>query len=244
MKKSKAEQERDQKNTENFLYNLGYEYTKQINEEADRISEQYDDIEVPESLDRWFNDFITMKERELKTRQRRKAMIRGSKRLAAACLILAVFGLTLTMSVEAFRIRFFNMIVEVGDTFTAIISRELSGDIYEDLIPDGVYYPTYVPDGYELIKVDDERTLLNMLFENEASKQLIFSQTRLPTNSHIDTETAQVWEIEIDGFPGILSVKPEKSIILWRNELWEFTMSGPVDKSEILRMAESLVQKK
>ena len=244
MKKSKAEQKRDQKNTENFLYNLGYEYTKQINEEADRLSEQYADIEVPESLDRWFKEFIAGKEHEYKAQQRRKTLIRASKRLAAACLILAVFGLTLTMSVEAFRIRFFNMIVEVSESFTAVIYQKTENDIPEQLNPLGVYYPEYLPPGYELVKVDDESIMITVLFENEASEQVILSQARLPVNTHIDTEDAHVWEIEIKGFPGILSVKPEKTIILWRNDLWEFILSGPVDKSEILRMAESLVQKK
>ncbi len=59
--------------------------------------------------------------------------------------------------------------------------------------------------------------------------------------SSFDTEDAAVSEIDIKGYPALLSVKKNKTLILWFIENYRCSISGTLSTDEIVKVAENMI---
>ena len=129
-------------------------------------------------------------------------------RFAVAALGILCIGLTTAFaSSETFRVRVFSMFAEDHGQYTAIGLREDEQKAFD--VPngwEGMYYPTYIPDGFEVINVENlSEQIFLISFENKNNEYLTFEEMTEDAESNIDTENAQVYYTEIHGNTALVS---------------------------------------
>ena len=248
MKKlSNEKKEQLKKLNDTFLFNVGYHHMNNICDETDRLLEEYKDLEVPDSLDQWFTNYNKELKRKERNRKIRSKAVKLSKRIATVLLVISIAGSVVTLSVEAFRVDFFNLVIETSQKFSLVFQEEIVEEQMAYEVPNDwidYYYPTYLPDGYSLM---DTRTLIDtryMTFSNSDEQELRFIQGNLSARSQIDTENGKVIEVDIRGSKGVLVVKDDISILNWSTNGMSFSIQGNVKESVLLAIAESVEKNK
>jgi hypothetical protein len=248
MKKlSNEKKEQLKKLNDAFLFNVGYHHMNNICDETDRLLEEYKDLEVPDSLDQWFTNYNKELKRKERNRKIRSKALKLSKTIATVLLVISIAGSVVTLSVEAFRVDFFNLVIETSQKFSLVFQEEIVEEQMAYEVPNDwidYYYPTYLPDGYSLM---DTRTLIDtryMTFSNSDEQELRFIQGNLSARSQIDTENGKVIEVDIRGSKGVLVVKDDISILNWSTNGMSFSIQGNVKESVLLAIAESVEKNK
>ena len=146
------EKKRNKKLNEAFLYDLGYQHSQNICEETDQLLEEYKDLEFPKSIDKWFDDFSKEQKKKEKKKlfQQRSKLI--TKRVAIFIIVFFTVSASLTLGVEAFRIRFFNLFVVENAKYTDLSVLENNSSQIEISRPEGwenyffhyTYHPTSI----------------------------------------------------------------------------------------------------
>jgi hypothetical protein len=229
-----------------FLYNLGYHNTKNANDDVDVLLEEYKDIEVPESLNNWFFGYNKKIVRKNRQKQLVSNLLKYSKRVAAILIIFIVMSSVVIMSVDSFRIRFFNMVVETSQKFTLVSQEENTANgLRHELLSDwsDFYFPTYLPKDYALADVRILNNTKYMTFKNLDDLEIRFIQGGLESQSQIDSENGEIIELLINGNEGILVIKEDRSILYWSNQEKAFYIQGSIDKTTIIKIAESIEKK-
>lgn len=242
-KLSNEERERLQKLNDTFLYEVGYQHVNNICEETDRLLEEYKDLEVPDSLDQWFIQFNKAFERKKRNQRIRSRALKISKRVAAVLIIVSIAGSIVTMSVEAFRVRFFNMVIETSEKFSLVTQQE-GGDV-DDAIDVPVdwmefYYPSYLPEGYVIERAEMLNDTKYMYFNNSEGQNMRFIQGNMSSQSQIDTQDGRLLEVDINGNDGLIATKEGISILIWSDDGTSFSIQGNVEQSILLEIAEGI----
>ena len=167
-------------------------------------------------------------------------------RFAVAALGILCIGLTTAFaSSETFRVRVFSMFAEDHGQYTAIGLREDEQNAFD--VPngwEGMYYPTYIPDGFEVINVENlSEQIFLISFENKNNEYLTFEEMTEDAESNIDTENAQVYYTEIHGNTALVSVKADLTIVSWneQNRILSVVFDGEVEE-DALKVAKSVTR--
>lgn len=167
-------------------------------------------------------------------------------RFAVAALGILCIGLTTAFaSSETFRVRVFSMFAEDHGQYTAIGLREDEQKAFD--VPngwEGMYYPTYIPDGFEVINVENlSEQIFLISFENKNNEYLTFEEMTEDVESNIDTENAQVYYTEIHGNTALVSVKADLTIVSWneQNRILSVVFDGEVEE-DALKVAKSVTR--
>lgn len=167
-------------------------------------------------------------------------------RFAVAALGILCIGLTTAFaSSETFRVRVFSMFAEDHGQYTAIGLREDEQKTFD--VPngwEGMYYPTYIPDGFEVINVENlSEQIFLISFENKNNEYLTFEEMTEDAESNIDTENAQVYYTEIHGNTALVSVKADLTIVTWneQNRMFSVIIDGEAEK-DALKVAKSVTR--
>ncbi len=230
---------------ENFLTHIGYEYAGLICEQLDTKEQYIREIEVPESLDTWFAAFLKQKRRK----KRRMRLLTYAKRAAAILIVLFGINYILVSNVDAYRIRWLNIITGIQKQFTQIdmVEEEGAGTLF---VPDdwaGNYYLSYLPAGYQLSDSLKQKSVITLVYTNSEGKQIIFNQFSQNSSSRIDSEGGEVSDVLINGDQkAIYLQKKDSSILSWVQEGTVFQISGMnISLKELIQIAEGInLQKK
>ena len=167
-------------------------------------------------------------------------------RFAVAALGILCIGLTTAFaSSETFRVRVFSMFAEDHGQYTAIGLREDEQKAFD--VPngwEGMYYPSYIPDGFEVINVENlSEQIFLISFENKNNEYLTFEEMTEDAESNIDTENAQVYYTEIHGNTALVSVKADLTIVSWneQNRILSVVFDGEVEE-DALKVAKSVTR--
>lgn len=167
-------------------------------------------------------------------------------RFAVAALGILCIGLTTAFaSSETFRVRVFSMFAEDHGQYTAIGLREDEQNAFD--VPNGWkgrYYPSYIPDGFEVINVENLSDQIFLIsFENKNNEYLTFEEMTEDAESNIDTENAQVYYTEIHGNTALVSVKADLTIVSWneQNRILSVVFDGEVEE-DALKVAKSVTR--
>lgn len=167
-------------------------------------------------------------------------------RFAVAALGILCIGLTTAFaSSETFRVRVFSMFAEDHGQYTAIGLREDEQKAFD--VPngwEGMYYPTYIPDGFEVINVENlSEQIFLISFENKNNEYLTFEEMTEDAESNIDTENARVYYTEIHGNTALVSVKADVTIVSWneQNRILSVVFDGEVEE-DALKVAKSVTR--
>lgn len=235
----------NQKKSELLLYSIGDAYADAVSDETDVLLEEYSNIEVPESLDNWVSGLIDRSELNEKNEQQHRKISKFGKRAAIIVVFLGLLTTGVTMSVDALRLRLFNMIIEVTEKFSFVHFGETNSVDIKDNLPadwDG-YYPTVLPDGYEFLSASKLGEMNSIIFKNGASDEIFFSQSSINADFQLDTENAEVSEIKINDMEGLTVVKGVLCVVVWHDNSNTFYLGGHVDKSLLIKVAESVIKK-
>ena len=250
-KMNKSEYQDDQKLRAEYQKVLISKAMREIrDEEADSLLES-----SPE--DQRYLEFLeTNREKRMEKMMRRLRWISLKKqfftivprtmRFAVAALGILCIGLTTAFaSSETFRVRVFSIFAEDHGQYTAIGLREDEQKAFD--VPngwEGMYYPTYIPDGFEVINVENlSEQIFLISFENKNNEYLTFEEMTEDAESNIDTENAQVYYTEIHGNTALVSAKADLTIVSWneQNRILSVVFDGEVEE-DALNVAKSVTR--
>ena len=223
---------------------IGEAHVDNIIEELEKNKNDIDQMAVPKSLDNWFDSF---ERRRKKTSNRKKWMKRSRKlssRAAIFLVILIACMTVVTMSVDAFRIRFFNFFIDDKDNYTEIEKREdVSNQAVPDIEAENFFYLSYLPTGFgfESYTIVGDSVIIQYSREEEI---IIFNQSKGDANYQIDTEEADIREVPLGDGSGQLVLKDERIMLFWSVNEQSFLIKGAISEQEIIKMAENLKKNK
>ena len=250
-KMNKSEYQDDQKLKAEYQKVLISKAMREIrDEEADSL------LECSPEDQRYLEFLETSREKRMKKMMRRLRWISLKKqfftvvprtmRFAVAALGILCIGLTTAFaSSETFRVRVFSMFAEDRGQYTAIGLREDEQKAFD--VPngwEGMYYPTYIPDGFEVINVENlSEQIFLISFENKNNEYLTFEEMTEDAESNIDTENARVYYTEIHGDTALVSVKADLTIVSWneQNRILSVVFDGEVEE-DALKVAKSVTR--
>ena len=248
---NKSEYQDDQKLRAEYQKVLISKAMREIrDEEADSL------LECSPEDQRYLEFLETNREKRMEKMMRRLRWISLKKqfftvvprtmRFAVAALGILCIGLTTAFaSSETFRVRVFSMFAEDHGQYTAIGLREDEQKAFD--VPngwEGMYYPTYIPDGFEVISVENlSEQIFLISFENKNNEYLTFEEMTEDAESNIDTENAQVYYTEIHGNTALVSVKADLTIVSWneQNRILSVVFDGEVEE-DALKVAKSVTR--
>ncbi|MDD4753081.1 MAG: DUF4367 domain-containing protein [Desulfitobacteriaceae bacterium] len=210
---------------------------------TDRLLEKFRFFEVPESLNKGFYDYLKKYNRKVHREKFIKKASLISKRIAAIIIVIFIVSAVLPMCVEAYRIHFFNMIIETSKQFSSVKLEKNYNTDYLDELPsewNDYYYPTILPEGYNLKNAFDANGTIYIIFSDHKNNELRFVQGSVTADFQLDSEKGQIFEININGMKGLIIEKDSLNIINWHNNNKNFYIQGNLDKSILLKVVESI----
>jgi len=222
---------------ESFYHYIGENHINHVAEEFDRISA---DATETSTLDAWFDDYNKQLKKLDQKRKFRSKVQPLSKRVAIFIAIALVGIFVTTMSVEAFRIKLFNIVTEVTDKYTKVSIVEIENGLDSQIDWDSYYAPEYIPEGYTYSNSEYFGEIKIIYYSDASGKEIQFSQTPVNPEYQIDTEDAVVTEVIINAEKGILVEKEGQLTLIWMTDEKTFHIIGEMERDEIIKMAESL----
>ena len=142
------------------------------------------------------------------------------------------------MSVSAVRAAVFEFITEVYEKFTHMFFEESppSQESADEFI---IRRPSFIPEGFELV---DEKTAGPVLLVYEKGSDYIsYSQQRVEDVSmDINTEGAELEELEFKGLPAKYYSNQGVQNLLWYDDEYLYMVSSTLDRDAVFRIAESV----
>ncbi|MDF2539216.1 MAG: hypothetical protein K0S76_2237 [Herbinix sp.] len=226
-----------------FLMHIGYEYVEVLCSGLDEVKEEWENVKVPESLDRWMNDFTAQERRMKKKRKYGFLANRFVRKAAVIILFLLVFNNILMASVDAYRLRLLESISYIQESFTQI-NFDLRSPGYKSSIPmnwDGWFYLTYIPKGYSLYddNITEQSAMLD--FKNAGDGRIILQQVSCASSQQLDTENSTITKIIVNEEEALLIEKDDFKIISWlQDDIALYLQGNNINVRELKKVAENI----
>ncbi|MFR2838801.1 MAG: DUF4367 domain-containing protein [Zhenhengia sp.] len=198
-------------------------------------------LEQLENIDR--EEHIFTKEFENKMSQliknERQLKVTGlTRKIGVAILIIGIVG-SLSMSVEAVRIRVIEFITEVFEKFTSISYQKHEGE-HSDKI-EVSYLPRYIPEGFEVIEEEQIFNDVHINYRNGLGEEILFRQIEINTNNSIvDTEGTILEKILLEDREYYYYENKGVKNIIWIQGEYQISISSEIDKDELIKMCLSV----
>ena len=171
-----------------------------------------------------------------------RSFINYSKRVAVIFLIFVTIAFATTMSVEAYRVKFFEIVTEVWEEFTSIIFK--SKDHINDnnkLIP---AIPEHIPKGFSILEESTSDYLYRVIYISENNKEIFYEQRVLSYGEIIlDTENVETEVIEIGNQTIILFTNKGTNQIYWSDDSYSYTLISSINKDEVIKIVKGILEK-
>ncbi|WP_312908912.1 DUF4367 domain-containing protein [Tissierella praeacuta] len=171
-----------------------------------------------------------------------KIFVNYSRKVAIIFLIVISITFTTIMSVEAYRVKFFEVVIEVWEEFTSIIFKS------KENIDDGKLIqvnPIYIPNDFKITEEDTNHYEHFIYWENDYGIEIMFEQTKITSNAIIsDTEGIKVEKIFIEEQEVIYFTNKNVHQLYWNDSNYIYTIVSAYDKKELIKMAESIITNK
>lgn len=179
------------------------------------------------------------------TEKRRQRAERFRTYASRAAVLAAAVVLVGGVSVEAWRVKVINFVLDTTDKYTEIkfaeekpagenVTSYSVGDITIGYIPEGyhVSYESSNPKGDVVLE-----------FTNEEARDIIFFERVKATTTltyRIDTEDAEITEFDENGYHVIKSVKDRVQILTWYNSEYIYTVTCEAGEDELIQVAKNI----
>jgi len=224
---------------ESYYRYIGSSHIESIIDALEKDQDLIDEVEISEEKEKWFKNYISdLKKKEKKIR-RRKLFKKYSMRAATFLIVVFLSVSFLTVSVEGFRVKLFNFLVEKNKKFTSVIIEEDDNAEIINISDWDHYYPSYLPEGYQLETKDVFNEIRILKFANE-SNEMFFGQGPNGTDFHLDTEGGKRSEVLVNDEKSILVEKNDQNILLWNKMDSSFYIVSDIDVNELLKIANNI----
>lgn len=229
------------------LIRLAYKNAEAL--EAQRLMEEDDsasDPVPPDDKEAVFQMFLGKMER-LEGRERPKARFIPWKKVLprlvniAACIVV-LLGIAAPFAVayvEPIRIKVMQLLIEIKDDHTELLFIEdTDAEFY---VPEGYtgrYYPTYIPEGFEL--TDVSVLFYDTTYQNKAGAKIYYSECTEDDEIDINTEGAILSHATVNGADAFVAEQETYVIITWALEDRYFVIIADTSLDEALKMARSV----
>jgi hypothetical protein len=212
-----------------------------ILDELDSKKDEIDKTVISDRMNDWFRKFASDRRETEKRIRRAKQLKRISSRAAAAAAVLLVITISLAFSVEAFKYQVFSFFTKIYDRFTEIRVDDGSDDPSAGIDwKDVYYYPSYLPRGYSYKSCERDGERKTIFFTDVSDTILKLTQAPKDVDIRPDTGDSAVSDIRINDAGGLLIIRNNRVILFWNNDKYSFVLSGYIDSSEMIKVAESL----
>lgn len=162
----------------------------------------------------------------------------AAKRVACILIILFLAAITTTFSVEALREPFIRFVVETFEKGSRLI---FPVDSEEDQ-PFISLSPTYIPDGFYLIKDRSNEYSTDLTYEDIYGNNYTFFQYRSDgTSIGLNTENVPYRKVIIlNNYEGIVFQNKGVINLTFSSDEYVFILDGSLSEEELLKIAESI----
>ncbi len=191
---------------------------------------------------------------DYKRKQSLKDFLMSAKKASKVAAIILVSVLTLSIilitSVDAIRVKFFNLIIEEKNEYSEIVidNDNNSGSIdtlKNDAALKNCYIPGYIPKNFNIENIIKQNGETIIVFKDGNSSSLIFEQSSdLNRDYMVDTENAEIETMKIQGWEATVISKDKITTILWDNNEIMFNVYGQISNEEIFMFCESIYLRK
>ena len=170
----------------------------------------------------------------------------------AACIILLLAAATPVALANSatFRSKVLELLVEFdhekGEAYFSLVPNETEAFN----VPEGwhgSYFPSYIPDGFDIYDFDPFFPLASIELRDAASNQLFFDEYTEDTDMMIGTENTTISTVDINGFSAYLIEGPAADgvtwsvSITWQNDTnWFHVLSYGLPTEEAIAVARSV----
>lgn len=176
------------------------------------------------------------------SRARRKSRLLQA--FAAAVLILVLgFGTALAVSPEL-RVGVMRLLYTITPQFTEI---RFLPELIAERVPEawkGSYYPMFMPSNYAVSEVSESEYFSKVLCHASHDRYLLFGEYEAGSELNIDSEGKTVEEVDINGWPGLMTWKDGSTIIVWNSPDSVLVIDTTEDKATTLAIARSVAKAK
>ena len=185
------------------------------------------------------------KRRRLRARRRQgrsHSSHRILRKVASVVVFLTVGTLTLLYNtVEGFAAsvdNFFTIVSPEAQEFR--MTEKVGGNIEMEVADfEGMYLPSWLPDGYEIVDIKVQNTLKSIFYKDNENNLIIYRIYTELNSVFIDNENVVETNCYIHGFPGRILEKEEKIRVVWEDSVYAYVITGDVEiKSDLIKMAE------
>lgn len=156
-------------------------------------------------------------------------------------LIFISLALGTIISVEAYRLKFFELLREVWHDFTSIHINVDEIESIGTLIPEE---PTYIPEGYSILESQRDEYTQTIIYTDSNGIEINYNQHVISQSVYLfDTENAETETKAINGQTINIISNKNTIQVYWFDDVHFFAIVGIIDKNEIIKMAESIILK-
>lgn len=188
-----------------------------------------------------FSKEFEKKIERLKRRAKHPVFYKTMHRVASIVLAILITGSAwITVDAEA-RAAVFGWVKEIYETYFVFRHDGITDTNTEP----ADYRPTWIPDGYSEFRVNASETRTVVIYDNEAGEMIRFSFIQDPdeTDWFIDVSQAGIKNATVNGNKAdlLIAQNPEEAnAIAWISDDTAFYVTGFVDESDLIRIAESV----
>ncbi len=207
--------------------------------ELNEKEKEFKDLKVPDSLEQWFLEFHRKWKRKRTWNLAKRKLKKMSVKVAIFLAVCISFFAIITMSVEAFRIRFINLLISKNDSYTEIQVSMQDNVTIPEIDSDIYYYFAYLPEGYAFSEATVMKNSIFMIYLN-GNDSFYFTQSYNETDYQLNTEETTVEDVKIGEYEGMFIHNLNANMVFWTQDNVTFLLEGNIPKSEMLKMAESM----
>lgn len=222
---------------------LLYEYYPKVEKYSlDRLPKE-DEIEYE------FSEIFNKKMKKLIIKSNRPKVLNNiykySKRVSIIIIAFILSIFTLTMTVDAFRERLFDIIKEVYEEFTIYQFRTKEGKVIEE---SEFKFPQYIPSGLKEIERNEYDDEIFITY-SDGNSYVRYNTFKISDgNLYIDTENADISKIMINGVEADYIVKKDDYKLVWESAnncnilMLEYLDPDKekIDENELIKVAKSI----
>ncbi len=221
---------------------LSKEETVEENKEYLKKTESIDEMFPMLEPDQSFLAFARAYDRKA---NKRKVTEKRKRILQVAAVFLVCITTMTAIAVEtseAFSVRFYSLFTNETDGSVALLTEREQEIIGEW---ENYWYPTYVPDGFQMVAAEKRDNKSAIVFESN-DRKISFRIMEFSFNAAIshDTDTNTVEEIRIGYYKGYLfeDVQNQSIDVYWLTDDRQMvvTATGEMDKETVIKIAEGL----
>ncbi|MEG2785802.1 MAG: DUF4367 domain-containing protein, partial [Anaerovoracaceae bacterium] len=174
-----------------------------LEEMMDEQEENYDNVIIPGEIDKKMLDFMKTADEQRERKYTKKREKKYSQICVAAVVAIIVTTTITVASVDALRIKYFGFLLKQNEGNISFTPKEDPDNLLAGW--SDYWYPEYIPEGFELIYVENNQIEKLLRFDSkETDAFIIITEDFVQGNIGMDTDWATMTEMEVNGVNGYL----------------------------------------